>query len=146
MALRLAAVKAQEFTVAMPEGEFHVSFRPATVAEEIVRRNLFADRREEQEVNSTTVIVVTHFNQQELLRKDCFLTLESCDIEDAKGRRLLRSGMTEVDFNTAWGKLPAAWATEIYDCCLAVNPNWGNSKRVPVGEVKSAEADTSEVQ
>jgi hypothetical protein len=123
-----------------PTGETIVVARQATEAENILRSQMFAKTTRvlsDEEVGD--VRIEQDYNARLLRRKEAYLSL--CKIEgiQADGAELFRSGVTadgqrissgmsETEFNSAWGKLPPEVANAIMEVVYRANPDW-NPKR-----------------
>jgi hypothetical protein len=69
-----------------------------------------------------------------------FRSIVESNMEDENGKPVFWRGMNQSDFFKNWGKLPPAWADEIYAKCLHLNPQWGtpNADYLEPGEDDSA--------
>lgn len=128
-----------------PQSQTTVSIKPATVAEQALRDELWAKQSRKyytNEENAVEVKTESTFSQRVAL--EVFLTLVGCTIAfqeiDAEGERtgdevpLFNFGvrangeqylnMTRDEFLAQWGKLPATVAEEIHEKVLAKNPQW----------------------
>lgn len=115
-----------EYEVEVPEGTFNVSFRTATVKDEMERRKLFSERTDQRDTTNPNIVqTIYKADWAALEAREVWLTLESCDLEDTKGKSLFRKNMTEPAFLKAWGRLPPHFAVAIQQKCMESNPDWG---------------------
>ncbi len=130
-----------------PLSEAFVMVKPATVAEQASRDELWAKqsrtyRTDEENANTVEVKTESTFSQRRAL--EVFLTLVDCNIKfqdvDAEatpvgdevplfniGRKPSGEPFLAMDreaFLVAWGKLPESVAVEIHEKVLIKNPQW----------------------
>jgi hypothetical protein len=128
-----------------PQSQTTVSIKPATVAEQAQRDELWAKQSRKyytDEENAVEVKTESTFSQRIAL--EVFLTLVGCNIKyqdmdgdgDPSGDEIPMfnfgarpSGepylnMSRDEFLSQWGKLPASVAEEIHQKVLAKNPQW----------------------
>jgi len=112
-----------------------VTFKQATEALNLRRQEMLArpvarlweDEKYREEFN------LTPFGKRMAI--DVWLTMTSCNIENADGKRLFSfsqlNGSNKIvdksieEFLKRWGQLWPEWAEKIYECCLETNPSWG---------------------
>ena len=115
-----------EYVIEVPEGTFNVSFRTATVRDEMQRRALFSDRIDQRDTATPTVVQTIYKSDWAALEaREVWLTLESCDLEGKNGQLLFKKGMSEPAFMRAWGSLPPHFAAAIQLKCMETNKDWG---------------------
>lgn len=134
-----------------PEGEARVVVKPATVAENATRDELWARQKRTYNANAPDAMTIeseSTFSQRQAL--EVFLTLVGCNlmyqdsgpdgalIGEAKPMFQFKKvggfealDMSRADFLTAWGKLPQVVADEIHRCVLLKNPQWDLFRNVP---------------
>lgn len=145
MALKLKTV--QEISVPLnlpvdedPDQEAFVVVRQASRAEDDRRSQLGSTSSRIYREGSKEVEVKGSYVYADQQRLEVFLTLCDCSIEipdltktDTYKKLFrfqrgtdnkLRVAMSEADFNTAWGLLPADWAEAVHRAVLQVNPKW----------------------
>jgi hypothetical protein len=143
--MRLPVPKKKSFEIELEEGTINVTFRQAQNADELELSALFAERREIFDTSEPTkTTFVSQQNLAILRATEVRLTMDSCDIQNRKGRKLFSSGMSEPEFLKAWGQLPTEWADEIYNRCLFMNPQWGTSPYKEEEEEGEAEGESQE--
>jgi hypothetical protein len=137
MALKLTAPVEQEFVLERTDKQYGtegttVRIRQATQRDHERRAKIYSTlirRIEENELGNESVSFIQHFSFPELMRIQAMLTVIESNIEDENGKPLFWRGMSDVEFNASWGKLPAIVAIEIHDHVLELNPDW-----MPQGE------------
>jgi len=135
-----------------PTGETYVVVKPATVAEQALRDELWARQTRTYNVDMPSAVEVktdSTFAQRQAL--EVFLTLCECNLlfqeTDSEGNSigepytLIKSGkrengmpflnMSKEEFMLAWGKLEQGVADEIYGRILEKNPLWDMFRRSP---------------
>ncbi|MCK5307600.1 MAG: hypothetical protein KAJ73_03225 [Zetaproteobacteria bacterium] len=139
----------EEFSLDLPEGfdpdgDTMVTVKPATVAENSIRDELWAKQKRTYNAETPSAMTVeseSTYSQRQAT--EVFLTLVDCNIEfqaqdksgEPKGdpKALFKFGkkgsvqylaMVRDDFLDAWGKLPQVVADEIHRCVLLKNPQW----------------------
>jgi hypothetical protein len=139
----------EEFDLDLPDeydpvGETKVTVKPASVAENTVRDELWAKQKRTYNAetpNAMTVESESTYSQRQAT--EVFLTMVGCNIKyqdvDAYGepkgdpvdlfsfetrRGIAWLAMTRDEFLIAWGKLPQIVANEIHRCVLLKNPQW----------------------
>lgn len=128
-----------------PEGGTYVVIKPATVAENAQRDELWSNQTRTYNANTPAAVEVrseTTFAQRQAL--EVYLTMIDCnimwqDVDDegnvvGEPKPIFQIGrkpsgepfisMQRVDFLAAWGKLPQTIADEIYAKVLEKNPQW----------------------
>lgn len=138
MALRLKTPEEKQFPleIADPTGSTHVIVRQATQREQELRADLWSTTsRILRDQNGPEVELRQRISMPEIMRKEIFLTLVGCNIEDDNGQPLFKFSLdtstgrtrptSEAEFAVAFGKLPLAVAYEIHNKVLQLNPSWG---------------------
>ncbi len=128
-----------------PESQTFVSIKPATVAEQALRDELWAKQSRKyytDDENAVEVRTESTFSQRRAL--EVFLSLVDCNISyqeiDGAGNQtgdevpMFNFGkrpsgeqymnMSRDEFLSQWGKLPEAVAEEIHEKVLLKNPQW----------------------
>lgn len=147
--MKIPTVVTKEHVIEVPEGSFKVTFRQATLADDMRRREMFSERRTERDVTRPTVAVVISSNDWALLEAtEVWCTLERCDLQDRKGKLLFKKDMDKGDFLVNWGLLPVEWGRLIHTACIETNPEWGFGQEAQEesqddGEQESDEKDSS---
>lgn len=126
-------------------GETFVTVKPATVAENAQRDELWAKQSRTyftERADAVEVKTESTFSQRRAL--EVYLTIVDCNIDwqdvDSEGaprgeaERLFEFSktqlgdsylsMTREDFGRAWGRLPESVAREIHEKVLVKNPQW----------------------
>lgn len=136
-AFKLAAPIQEEFTLEKTDALFgcsgtRVTIRQATQEQHERRSTLFENlvREYDSKNSGERLRTIQKYNEPELRRMEAFLTVVSSNIEAEDGAQLFRAGMTEVEFQKAWGLLPPSVAAEIHSKVLLVNKLWAG----PEGE------------
>jgi len=110
--------------------------RQATMREHTRRADYFAklvrEITENSEDEENAVRLIQHFSIPELMRLEAMLTVVESNITDEHDKPLFYKGMSEKNFNDAWGKLPVSVAVEMHESVLDLNPDW-----IPFGLQKS---------
>ena len=114
------AVK-KDFEIKVDGGEINVTFRQATMGDDMARAALFSERRTSREGGK--VIELYNMDWLHLAATEVRLTLVDCDLTQGK-KKLFKEGMNEAEFMKAWKTLPGTWADQIHRKCLEVNPDW----------------------
>lgn len=138
MAMRLKTPEQKQFPldIADPSGATYVTIRQATQLEQEMRAELWAtSSRILRDRVGPEIELRQRISLPEIMRKEIFLTLCACNIEDENGQPLFQfstdtqTGRTrpvsEPEFEKAFGKLPLAVAYEIHNKVLQLNPSWG---------------------
>lgn len=124
--MKIPTVIKQEHDIEVPEGTFSVTFRQATLADDMRRREMFSERRTERDMARPTVAVTISSNDWALLEAtEVWCTLEKCSLQDRKGKLLFKKNMDKSEFLVNWGLLPVTWGRMIHDACMVTNPEWG---------------------
>jgi len=113
----------KDFVVKFGEEEFNVTFRQATMGDDMVRSSLFSERKQSRAADGT-VTETYDMDILHLMAVEVRLTLVSCDLTQNK-RKMFKKDMDEPTFMKAWGALPSKIATLLHDKCIEVNPDWG---------------------
>jgi len=115
-----------------------VTIRQASQWQHEKRQEIFSNMRSRYSADGQDLLeILQRFNALELHRLDVRLTIADCNILDENGEELFKFkkeksgrtylGMTDSEFDKAWGVLPIDVADEIYEKVLVVNPSWGPS-------------------
>ncbi len=128
-----------------PQSQTTVSVKPATVAEQAQRDELWAKQSRKYYTNEENAVEVkTESTFSQRIALEVYLVLVGCNIEyqdlDGEGDRtgdkvpLFQFGvkpngeqylnMERDEFLSQWGKLPATVAEEIHQKVLLKNPQW----------------------
>lgn len=115
-----------------PEQDAFAKIRLATIDEEEIVSDL--TRRIARTYNQDgSQTVQLQYSNLALRRLQAYSTMTDCNLMDQDGKFLfkfarvdgvMRSAMTQAEFNAAWGKLPASWASRIVLAVFEVNPSW----------------------
>ena len=128
-----------------PEGGTYITVKPATVAEQAMRDELWAKQSRTYHTSAPEAVEVkteSTFSQRRAL--EVFLTMVDCNLLwqdlDSKGSNigdaapLFKLGkkangesylaMDRPNFLEAWGRLPETVAEEIHEKVLLKNPQW----------------------
>ncbi len=123
-----------------------VTIRQATQREHELRAVVFNRiTRQYTQLGEGTVREVQEIPWTELARKEVYLTLAGCNIEDQEGKQLFRFNkenrlaMKELDFRNAWGMLDPSVCREIHKSVLKVNFVWDSTPE-PTGDEDLLEA------
>lgn len=136
MAFKLVPPLAESYELTESDKKFEnvgdptvITVRQATKADDENRNRLFAlwTRTISKDESVTVTSPVTG---DDIVRKQVFLTLASCNITNESGTELFRFksdrlDMTETEFAKEWGKLPLFLTEEIAKCVAKANPQWG---------------------
>lgn len=131
MSLKLKAPITEEFTLPLTDAKFgeegqeptKITIKQASTGEHSTRSQLwskFTRQFEEEKLQ-----VVQEISPAHVQRKEVFLTMIACNIEDEDGKPLFSFPLVETEFIKAWNKLPVSVASEIHSKVLKVNPIWG---------------------
>jgi hypothetical protein len=135
MALQLPDPSELEQTIKLlesdPSGETWVRVKQATMGEDAVLSALWAKTAWEfDDAQRGKVKQYNDVSRAQIMGERVRLTLLECNITDHEGKLLF----PQVDpaairgrdaFYDAWSLLPSAWAEEIHEAVLQVNPQWG---------------------
>lgn len=133
MSLKLSAPLVKEFPLTEADAAAGDSGEPTMVtirqAEngEVEKRNeLFSSFQREYVADAVRVTQDISFDA--VRRKEVFLTLAACNIQNEDGKQLFmfKDGHldNELVFQRAWSKLPPAYALAIHQKVLEMNPMW----------------------
>ena len=112
-----------------------IEIRQATQREHEKRASVFNRiSRTYSQMTDSTVREIQDIPWTELTRKEVFLTLAGCNIEDRDGSQLFlfkdgRLAMTFAEFTAAWGKLPPFVCQEMHKHVYDVNIAWSNAAK-----------------
>jgi hypothetical protein len=127
-----------------PEGDTFVVIKPATVAENSIRDELWAKQKRTYNAELPSAMTVeseSTYSQRQAT--EVYLTLVGCNMQyqardkdgEPKGepKDMFKFGskagvayiaMTREQFLDAWGRLPQLIADEVHRCVLLKNPQW----------------------
>lgn len=142
MPFKLIAPVEKEFTLDRADKFYGVTgsptrviMRQASQLQKERRDELFATLTREYDGKAEDVVrYVQRFSLSELMRMEVYLSLVGANLEDENGRPMFRKGMSEQDFNRAWGKLPPDVCAEIHEKVYEVNPTWNPLYNPPLPE------------
>lgn len=100
-----------------------VTIAQARQREHDARMELWSEFWRMQEENGL-MSVKQSISPASVKRKEVFLTLRSCDLENDQGKPAFKFPLVEREFNKAWGELPPVVADEIHSKVLVMNPLW----------------------
>jgi len=135
MAYKLTPPLIQEFYLLKADKEFSITEDPTRIT---IRQATQGDEEMRNELLNSVLwiydedILEKHsfeLSNDEITRKEVFITLASCNILDSTNLSLFRFednriAMPEVLFNLAWGQLPYIYAEEIIECVHIINHHW----------------------
>lgn len=134
MSFKIAQPIVKEFSLPLTDAEFGdgdtenpttVSIKQAAQGEHAVRMDLWS--RFTRQFEGDQLQVVQDISPAHVQRKEVFLTMTACNIQDDKGEQLFKFPLVEKDFIKAWNRLPVSVATEIHSKVLEANPIWGGA-------------------
>lgn len=112
-----------------------ISFRQGTTQEDAERTNWMNRRKYMYDDKVRQMVEVAELNPDDLERLEARLSMTDCDLKLPDGSPIsfkeelgVRRVANLVQFDAWWGLLPTQWAGAIYECCLEVNPDWGNKR------------------
>jgi hypothetical protein len=134
MALRLPDPSELEQVVKLlkadPTGETWVRIKQATMGEDAVLSAMWAKTAWEfDDALKGKVKQYNDVSRAQIMGEQVRLTLLECNITDHEDKPLFPNVDPAVvrahdAFYDAWSQLPAAWAEEIHEAVLQVNPQW----------------------
>ena len=125
-----------------PTGETWVRIKQATTREDAALSALWAKTSLEwDDEQQGKVRQYNEISRAQIMAESVRLTLLECNITCHEGKPLfppidMAAQRSIEDFHKAWGKLPMAWAEEIYQAVLEINPQWrpGREAQAELGE------------
>ena len=146
MALKLPDPTELEQTIKLleadPTGETWVRIKQATTGEDAILSSLWAKSAfEYDDANKGKVKQYNEVSRAQVQGESVRLTLLESNILDHKDKPLFppidhAARRVQKTFYDAWSKLPMAWAKEIHEAVLMVNPQWrpGREDEEDLGE------------
>jgi hypothetical protein len=134
MPVRLSPATKSTYRLEKTDEEFKsetptmISVHLATQGDVEARNELWADYKRVIDGKVTTIVQRLSFD--DVRREEVFLTLASCDIEDADGKPLFTFKNDHIAdkaaFRNSWNQLPPLIANEIHEKVLEANVVWKN--------------------
>ena len=129
-----------------PGGETYVVVKQATTGEDATLSALWAKTALEwDDAQQGKVKQYSEVSRAQVMAESVRLTLLESNIVDHKEKPLFppidpAARRDPERFHAAWAKLPVAWAEEIYEAVLEVNPQWrpGREAQAELGEASTS--------
>lgn len=133
MPIKLSPPPEQEFVLERTDKLFNnegeptkIKVRQATEGANLERMTLWKDFKRTLEVtdNKSVTSIEQSISPAEVKRKEVYLTLTYCNLQNENGEDWFVFPLNESRFNKQWALLPSAIATEIHEKVLQVNLDW----------------------
>lgn len=121
--MEIPAVVLKDFVVKYGDDEFNVTFRQATMGDDMVRSSLFSERKTMRDAEGRSVEFY-NLDVMKLMATEVRLTIAKCDLTRGK-KKMFRPKMDEATFMAEWSALPAEIANLLHEKCIETNPDWG---------------------